>query len=71
MMYQNKARVLWLANDAKNKIRAIEDALRHIEQGNYGNCLRCGTEIPNERLCAMPATLYCVSCQNHLERLHI
>ena len=67
-MSQNKAQTMWLAEDAKQKMAAIDKALLRIEQGNYGACVQCAKGIPDERLMAMPLTLYCVDCQTQLER---
>ncbi|MGE7186040.1 TraR/DksA C4-type zinc finger protein [Peribacillus sp. NPDC006672] len=38
----------------------IEEALNAIEEGSYGHCKTCHTEIPIDRLKAIPSTLYCV-----------
>lgn len=46
----------------------IESALGRIENGVYGNCLRCGGHIPEERLEAIPYVLLCINCQNSEER---
>jgi RNA polymerase-binding protein DksA len=46
----------------------IESALGRIENGVYGNCLRCGGPIPEERLKAIPYVLMCINCQNSEER---
>ncbi|RFU66309.1 TraR/DksA C4-type zinc finger protein [Peribacillus glennii] len=45
---------------AESEIKKIDHALEAIENGTYGKCSTCGTEIPFERLQAVPATLYCV-----------
>ena len=50
------------------ELRAIEAALKAIEDGSYGLCASCGQEIPEERLRAQPLALRCVRCQEHLER---
>ncbi|MFF2287704.1 TraR/DksA C4-type zinc finger protein [Peribacillus butanolivorans] len=38
----------------------VKNALNAIEAGFYGHCKTCDTEIPFERLEAIPTTLYCV-----------
>jgi RNA polymerase-binding transcription factor DksA len=38
-----------------------------LEAGTLGICEECGGEIPLERLRAMPAARYCLSCQTHRE----
>src|SRR5690349_18028876 len=45
------------------ELTGMEEAERRIEQGNYGVCEECGTEIPEERLKIMPYAFCCVSCQ--------
>ncbi len=39
--------------------RAIEAALKRIEEGEYGYCVVCGREIPEERLDLIPYTPFC------------
>ncbi|MGJ7921524.1 TraR/DksA C4-type zinc finger protein [Neobacillus sp. LXY-4] len=41
-------------------LKNIDKALQAIEQGTYGKCEVCGTEIPLERLEVLPTTTYCV-----------
>ena len=38
-------------------------ALARIDAGEYGRCERCGQEIPEARLQAVPAARLCVSCK--------
>lgn len=45
----------------------IERALRRIEEGTYGICERCGREIPEERLRAVPTTSLCIRCQKEAD----
>lgn len=68
VMAENKERELWLANDAKQRLEQIDKALARIEKGTYGKCLNCGKPIPEERLLALPLTLYDVDCQGKLEK---
>ena len=48
-------------------IEEIDDALRRIEDGTYGQCERCGKPIDEERLKAMPSARYDAECQAILE----
>jgi DnaK suppressor protein len=41
----------------------VQDALRRIEDGTYGECLRCGRQIGAARLEAIPWAQYCVEDQ--------
>ncbi len=40
----------------------VEKALQRIEDGTYGKCVKCGGEIPRERLEAYPAADDCIEC---------
>lgn len=40
----------------------IEAALVRIDQGSYGTCERCGREISEQRLDALPFAARCVLC---------
>lgn len=65
-----KEHAVWLATEAQAKIVEIDDARQRIERGTYGICARCQRAIPEERISALPLTLYCVSCQSHIEHPH-
>lgn len=43
------------------RVAQIDDAFRRLEDGTYGTCVVCGTEIPAERLEILPDTPYCVA----------
>lgn len=51
-----------LGLSAQNEIRAIHAALARIEEGEYGFCVTCGSEIAPERLDVVPATPFCQNC---------
>jgi DnaK suppressor protein len=38
-------------------------ALRRMEEGTYGTCLACASQISVARLKAVPWTRYCIACQ--------
>ncbi len=40
----------------------IDAALRRIDEGEFGYCLKCGDAIAQERLGLDPTVLTCVSC---------
>lgn len=42
------------------ELEKVNLALQAIEDGTYGKCKVCGTEIPFERLEVIPYTLYCI-----------
>jgi DnaK suppressor protein len=46
----------------------IDQALLRIDEGSYGTCARCGREIPERRLEAMPTARYDAECQSLIEQ---
>lgn len=57
-----------LANSILERITQVERALERVETGHYGNCEKCGTAIPVERLAAFPSATLCVTCKQLEER---
>jgi len=57
-----------LTDRDREKLQAIQDALDRIEEGTYGVCESCETEIAEGRLMALPFTRLCVSCQAQEEK---
>lgn len=49
------------------EMHEIEEALRRISEGEYGQCEDCGGRIPPARLKAMPSASVCVECQEKRE----
>lgn len=50
------------------EFREVEGALARINEGVYGICVECGTEIEEARLEAYPSAKRCSRCQNVLEK---
>jgi RNA polymerase-binding protein DksA len=46
---------------------SIDEALKRIDEGTYGNCLFCGTRISKRRLTALPHSECCIDCQKSKE----
>lgn len=55
------------ANDRK-LLELIDEALEHIEAGEYGNCVSCGEPVQEKRLEAVPWARHCLRCQDLQER---
>jgi len=55
------------ASDEQDLLYAIDEALKRIEDGTYGNCPQCGKQIPKKRLAAIPHTELCIVCQSKNE----
>lgn len=49
-------------------VHQIDEAIRNIEEGNYGICKRCGHPIGERRLQVMPYATHCATCANELEK---
>ena len=48
-------------------LNKVDDALKRLEQGNYGNCFDCGEEIAEKRLRALPFAVRCKDCEEARE----
>jgi DnaK suppressor protein len=48
-------------------LNRINEALRRLEEGNYGNCFECGDEIAQARLRALPFAVRCKDCEEAKE----
>ena len=48
-------------------VAEIDEALRRIDEGTYGQCERCGKPIDERRLEAMPTARYDAQCQAEIE----
>jgi DnaK suppressor protein len=51
-----------------NRLQSIRLALQRIDDGTYGECMRCGNPISSKRLRAVPWASYCVNCQEIADR---
>jgi RNA polymerase-binding transcription factor DksA len=53
-----------LGNDAAKEITRIDAALKRIEDGQFGFCVKCNDQISPERLALLPYTPFCRDCAN-------
>ena len=51
------------ASKSGRLLHHIDEALRRIHNGEYGNCLECGQPISPERLEAVPHARLCIKCK--------
>jgi DnaK suppressor protein len=49
------------------RLRFIQEALNAVERGDYGECSRCGENIGEKRLAAVPWARTCIRCQEATE----
>ncbi len=45
----------------------IDESLVNLQEGTYGICVECGTQINEKRLAVMPFTRLCLACQEKTE----
>jgi DnaK suppressor protein len=48
-------------------LHKINEALRRLDEGTYGNCFECGEEIAEARLRALPFAVRCRDCEEARE----
>ena len=53
------------------RLRFIQEAIKALDRGQYGECVRCGGDINEKRLEAVPWATMCVRCQEETEAEHI
>lgn len=63
-----RTEVLGVVESLKGLLVNVDRALRNIENGTYGLCEQCGTEIAPARLEARPASVLCIDCKSRAAR---
>lgn len=57
-----RAQVAALLADAREQVRALDQAARRLDEPGAGRCDGCGAPIGYERLLARPVATSCVAC---------
>jgi RNA polymerase-binding transcription factor DksA len=57
-----------LATGEETRLRGIDAALDRITEGTFGKCCKCGNEISQARLEAVPDAKYCIGCAGSRHR---
>jgi len=57
-----------IAGGEQEIVYEIDDALKRIEEGDFGKCISCGKKIPQKRLNAVPYAKYCIQCKSKEEK---
>ena len=63
----NQELALRLGERESQAVAEIDEALRRIDEGTYGQCERCGKPIDERRLEAMPTARFDAQCQTEIE----
>ncbi len=61
---------LSLMGSEKDALKQIDEALKRIEDGRFGQCEECGMKIPEARLVVIPYAALCVRCASQREESH-
>jgi len=61
-------RDLALRDHNAQQLATVEAALRRLDDGTYGTCVRCGEPVAPARLEALPWAAHCIDCQAILDR---
>ncbi len=67
-MEEQKEYLSGLLNHNADELKEIQMALQKILNGTYGICERCGQQIEEERLEAIPTCHYCKKCAEEMEK---
>lgn len=59
---------LAVSENESRQLTLIDEALRRIDDDEYGLCQNCEKEINQKRLAAIPWARYCLDCQELLEK---
>ncbi|NQT32424.1 MAG: TraR/DksA C4-type zinc finger protein [Candidatus Omnitrophica bacterium] len=59
---------LGLAEEERERLFALDDALKRVDEGIYGLCDSCGVKISKQRLKVMPQAKNCIKCQEEEEK---
>lgn len=51
-----------IARETQISIQQLKAALQRLQDDTYGSCAKCGEEISEGRLDAIPETTLCVNC---------
>lgn len=63
----DKTLQLKIRDRERNLMTKIEEALKRIDDGTFGECERCSEEISEPRLKARPVTTFCIDCKSEME----
>ncbi len=55
-------------NQDRATLNLVDEALKRIREGAYGDCAVCGEEVQQKRLDAVPWARHCISCQEKKEQ---
>ena len=60
--------MLAVSENESKQLALIDEAIRRVDDKEYGECLNCEKEINAKRLAAIPWARYCLDCQELQEK---
>jgi DnaK suppressor protein len=60
---EERGRIIATTRALRANLRDVERARAKLDDGTYGTCERCGNDVGDERLDAMPWALLCIDCK--------
>ncbi|MDP2912358.1 MAG: TraR/DksA family transcriptional regulator [Candidatus Omnitrophota bacterium] len=57
-----------IASEEQLVVYEIDEALKRIEDGNFGKCIECEKKVPLKRLNVIPYAKYCIQCKSKEEK---
>ena len=58
---------LQMKNRERNALWQIDEAIKRLDDGSFGECEKCGESISEGRIDAFPFTTLCIDCKAELE----
>ena len=58
---------LQMKNRERDVLWQIDEAIKRLDEGSFGECERCGEAISEGRIEAFPFTTLCIDCKAELE----
>lgn len=59
---ENQQLIYALDEEGRNELRLIDRALARIDDGSFGECIKCGNPVGEGRLNAIPYAELCIGC---------
>jgi DnaK suppressor protein len=59
----NRELDMTLEENAREALKAVDAALKRMEEGTYGRCQSCEAVIDVERVRAIPTAMLCITCK--------
>lgn len=56
------------SNNERYLLQLVEEALKRMDEGSFGECTHCGGEMQQKRLDAVPWARHCIPCQELQEQ---